>query len=547
MSVYFVCVCVCVLYAFRVSLYEEPVACRPPRIRASQNNSSSQSLDEKAGGEEGQEHDLDSPEYADIDAEQRESECLPVSSDDDEEDVGFTGYSIRGSGYAPSIRLYNHPLLKKSQSVSIDDSPAPDTSRTDLNRPVKKPKNRAPPPPPGVVPHAGSVPQVTPGEDLLRAGAMALMTTPLDAVSRRDDAQPLKSSGCGHKRSKSAQFLDVANDMCENQDRAAIQSSNADQQQLQFCRPRVEQGRLSPTPALLITTDGHGHRSPGVASPSTSVSNFPIQQPGSGSLDHLGSNSLLQQETSPFMDVTRLSGDCDGGSEARPPSATKAKTKNNGPSHPLLHGKTPLSPNNAPPPGLSSKFTKGTPSSGHTALLAKLSVSRQHIGDLNGHDKCFSVEIPLASAADRHNQSERSLLLEPTTQVQDQSPGSHLGVKPKRHAPPPPVGGAMRPSLNVFPEDAIGRSSPSFTPPPIYSEVVKASKLAGEVSVASKPRQQIRAYSMDDLCSYTEAEPVHAVYEYYVCMYVCMPASINCQKWLLRILIKGFFSNILEK
>lgn len=484
-------------------IYEEPVVSLRPMLRASHHSSGSQSLDEN------QERDGDSPDYADIDSDCREAECDTISTDEEEDDVGFTGYSIRSSAFAPSIRLHNHPLLKKAHSVATDDSAAMNSSMVDLIRKAKRPKNRAPPPPPRATTHAGSGPREPTGEKVLQTGETVLMTPTSDAVGNRSSggngSQPVVSVDERHKRSKSAELLDddVGGSRNHKSSSPSQLSPKVVRRRLQDQRERGQHGRLSPQPA----------QPPPSALRNTSA----YQKERRRFSAQLASNSHHLLEPIQYLPVSRLSGGNVVAITAATEttiSPTKPKSKNvpARPSHPPL-GHAPVSPKHAPPPppGQVSIFSKGASPS-----AAEFSQHRNAHGD----DRRFSVQIPLVSMADRHDPSPRILVNDSVAHDHDQASASSaadmiLPVKPKRHAPPPPVGGVMRQIANVSPDDVIARDISNLPPPPVYSEVMKGYKDEVEVSNhSSNPSSspsQVRTTSMDSLSNLSSLPEEHQV------------------------------------
>lgn len=100
----------------------------------------------------------DEDDYEDIDAHLdqdsqnniRRSDYINwVYLDSDGEEVGGSKEKRSHDRYAPSIKLDRHPALKKSQSNMEIDATAANAAAEFIDGLKRRPKNRAPPPPPG--------------------------------------------------------------------------------------------------------------------------------------------------------------------------------------------------------------------------------------------------------------------------------------------------------------------------------------------------------------------------------------------------------------
>ena len=430
----------------------------------------------------------DSPEYEDIDAQlKRKSDYINVDdvqididdSDEELEGVGFTGFSLHGSGsgYAPSIKLHSHPALRKSLSSMSDD----DFSMAELIRQAKKrPKNRAPPPPPSSSSSSG-----------IRDGASGKSEAVMSSAKK-------PPSGSGHRRSKSAQFLDSgsygeagAEILADADRRSPFDDHHPGQERFQH------RGRLSPAPSPPPSAAGAqkgrkspkpgqqspklGQRSPkqGQRSPKEARSKSPKQQ------QHRSSSEDVVDATptpaNPARPNPRLGRGLDN-----PPLAAAAIS-----SGPATKKPKVVIPSRPPPPPGSSQHAKpGPPPHGPSNPPAP---HHHHLGhppppppssnksqgpspameSVRGHQPAASSDSHAGLQARR-----RSAALPGNTDVvprvqrsesaADQSPS----VKPKRHAPPPPAGAVPRQSPHGSPMQArtVSKETP---PPPNYAEVMR--------------------------------------------------------------------------
>lgn len=491
------------------------------KIQASYNNSGSLSLEEEWGGVElrGEKH-RDSPDYTDIDAAQRRQsdyinwDAVPSDEDGDEVDnVGFTGVSIRGSGYAPSIKLHSHPLLKKSRSVTSEEDTPPSSTMAELIRQARRPKNRAPPPPPGAV-HVGQ--RETTGE---KESATPVSDPVSSRNSRVDSAQAI-GKWSGHKRTKSDQPLDDSSSRNQGTVSPSQRSPNGERR-VSDLRPKGHHGRLSPAPPPPVT--GQGHRSPVQGRKFPEDANQGSSSSPQNQQERKRISAHLQQRATP--NLYGPSGAYDGTTSAAAATTTSTaipKSKNiiptrptHSPGHAILTPKLVPPP---PPPGQAPVLSKVASPSGPAPAPPNES-GRNHLAAARHvrEDKRFSVPNQTASSADRsHDQVYRSHAIDSTSNENPSSTSSSASntptVKPKRHAPPPPVGGVIRRSPNASPDITV-----RGPPPPGYAEVMKRDnhRREGREDVREhsppKPRRLNRTQSMDDLsCSTTSIrEEVH--------------------------------------
>ena len=393
--------------------------------------------DSEGGGGEGKEEDDDEegdhdadPPYADIDAHNKQHSDyinfdIELSDSDESVDEDNTHHSIRkGSKYAPSVKLHSHPVLRKTQSNSEVDSPS---SMTDLIRTAKKPKNRAPPPPPGMKKETNSPGNIHRG---VAAGGV--------------------HGSRGHKRSRS--------DLCYDGGSEGQRSSVSPGQ-----RSSVSPGQRSPA-------SGHGSPSQDRRLPPTGSSN---------------SNKLTVQSSNPTQKSPPISKKAyPHSSPGRPsipmgvtePQRTKAKGSN--PSR-----LPPRQPPRPPPPSIPTSSTrKGdqVPQSRHINAFGEEKVShassrplvlanqKLHDQEHRSHDHKHSLISPSSSASSTTTVKPKRLAPPPpaaTAAIKKGHGGSPEISKKMGSSSPPAYSTVMKGQRSKLMSSGSGEEVESSTPP----------------------------------------------------------------------------------
>ena len=480
------------------------------------HQSRSQSLDDVEWKTGWVEDDNESPYYASIDAEKQEAEyincCTDLFSDDEEdsENVGFTGLTIRGSGIAPSIKLHNHPMLKKSQSDASGDGAS--VTMADLVQQAKRPKHRAPPPPPG-----GG--QTGSGQQRMAKRKLQRTSPSENICDRNGRGEAVESPVHGHKRSKSVDFLSSTEDTSTAQRRPTVLtqlSPEVDHRQLSDQKSKVLHGRSSPVvtpppppyagqdrrspinPNNLSpkveqrcldrkSGDRPGRPPPGISPPPPSAS------PGRRSPVTSKDSSSTKSRNSPGkMEETRrnssyIASNLQQQEEIAAAVTRSFRTKKH------AHGRPPPPPGHAPLAPL--KF-HAPPPPAHTPVTPKGAPPSDHTEDRRPSVPVIATTMEQASQDQNQSTDSSAVNVNPN-------------IKPKRHAPPPPVP-VKHQSLNVSSnESCLSRSSPTFAPPPpVYAQVMKSRLPHGGGEQVAMRRWKNRAQSMDDLNSISDGQQV---------------------------------------
>ena len=324
------------------------------------------------------------------------------------------------------------------KSLSHSETDSPSSMVELMKAAGKKPKNRAPPPPPGAA---------------------------------RDDksARSLATGAMKHKRSQS----DVASSSASRGLSAAGHKSPI---------PEDASSRKSPvadrrSPLADRRSPLADRRSP------LAERRFPPQTAGqsSSSQEHRSRGS---KDSSPVLPRRNVAGKAAKSAATPQPTGTEGSkaegsrvTKSKHPFRP------PPPPSGPAPPGPRDR---------------KAAVQSRHISAW-GEEKGVARPTPPPPPT----QQERSRD-SPAVRDQNASPSSGSNtpsIKPKRHAPPPPMGGAVRKTPTSSPEVARRRKvSPG---PPKYSEVMKEKRLNLEAGRGnrppSKPARMSRSQSLSDL------------------------------------------------
>ena len=417
-----------------------------------------------------------------------------------------------GSKYAPSIKLHSHPALKKSQSNSESDMPL---SMVELLKVAKKPKNRAPPPPPGV--HKDEV-TGKPVEDKLSGtgGINKAVTkhkrshsdanvcngssskTPIGAEGRGKPYQtsPLaerkRVAPPGEKKVSAAQSpsTHVYNKRPSNQ---ASRSPNQVKRSPKQERKSPSQDKRPAAPAA--PAKSHGQSSGG--------SGAVKKTPPLGRAKPPQQNNPHKQQQQQQQQQQQSRSERPVGS-----SSVTSKPKNPIPSRPP--------PPSAPAPVLIKERGKGNqnqvPQTRHINAWGeeKGIPSRQPPApptttfDKSHHQEHKSRDQEHKSRDQEHKSRDQ----EHKSRDQEHSPSSANttpNIKPKRHAPPPPAGGTKSPN-----------SSPGMTRKvvPEYATVMKNQKPrlssnsidSVEPSAPPKPSRVHKSPSMECLSNSSERE-----------------------------------------
>lgn len=484
----------------------EEVAGQPDETRTSDDEGAEEDAEEGEGEGETEEE----PSYVDIDHRHSDYinvDVLNIDQDSDSDPEGEEGEGagprrpIRGSGYAPSVKLHSHPLLRKSQSQSESADSAPSSMVELMKAAGRKPKNRAPPPPPGSQRDEGKKLQKPNRHSGGVGGGGAGGVAGAGHHRSRSDVVATSDGSLSSHRSQPADSIGQRLPIPELQQPHPPAPSSAHQKSplSQRRAPRQPSPAPSSTPSSSSASSatqeqrslGHAPR----GGPSGSSPKFPQK----GSTPAAKATPPYTAKPSPQAHTPARGGAVGGAADGG--------------------GRTGAKSRNPPPP---------PPSAPAPHAPKKDQMPSRHVNAWGEEKGAARTAPPI------HERSQDADQRSSSRDQQNQSPSSGNTTptfKPKRHAPPPPQSGgaSSRRTPNSSPEvlhrgrgggggrrGVRGEGSP---PPPLYAEVMKEKQRArqnlggrrgegqnGRGVAPPKPTRLSRSMSLSDL---TESQ-VHA-------------------------------------